>query len=706
MTKRLAVGVCAIAALCVAPRAQEREDRTLLSHNQMRAIINEASGERAMHHVLELVPYPRIRPTSEYQAHFRESEVMAGFAKEYGFSTVDIESFPAAQRNWAPTMGELWMMTAAETRKLYDIHDVAVSVASNSANGDVTGELVDVGIGTRAADFEGKDVKGKVAIGSGGVGQIYALAAERGALGAVGYSTLYPDRGVDVIPSSSIVANAQGFGWAVSPRTGHDLVARLARGEKVSVRSMIRAETLPGELEVVHATIAGDSRSTQDVIISGHLYEGYLKQGANDDNSGCALTLEVGRAYIKLVAEGKLPKPKRTIHFVWVPEISGTNAWLAAHPDIEKRVVADLNFDMEGIRLSTSRSYWILQRTPDTFPSFLNDIGQSMMEFVSEITRERIRYRANGYGPVLPVQAPNGSDDAFYIKVDKHYGSSDHVTYMQHGIPALMFITWPDNWYHSSQDTPDKQDSTQYKRAAVVATGAMAVLATGGDELAARVVSENLARGAERMGDSHRKGLAYLADIADAGALATAYKEASIAITHQAGVEKGVMRSARVLFDNPSDGEKKVQAFEPLIDKRAAALLDEVKAAYALQAMQRRTTASEPVMTAEEKDASTLFVECVHGSGFSGCSAAPGGGGGRGAGGGGGPSTGSGRAGGQATGLPQHMNAEATILLGQKKSALEIRDFLSGEFEPVALADVMRYLRAREQAGVIRLVRR
>ena len=52
------------------------------------------------------------------------------------------------------------------------------------------------------------------------------------------------------------------------------------------------------------------------------------------------------------------------------------------------------------------------------------------------------------------------------------------------------------------------------------------------------------------------------------------------------------------------------------------------------------------------------------------------------------------------------MNAEATILLGQKKTALEIRDFLSGEFEPIALADVMRYLRLREQAGVIRLVKR
>ena len=162
---------------------------------------------------------------------------------------------------------------------------------------------MDVGLGTRAEDYAGKDVKGKVAIGCGGVGQIFALASQRGAIGAVGYSTLYPDRGVDVIPSSSIAVNAQGFGWAVSPRQGHELVARLARGEKVSLRSVIKAETMPGELEIVHATIAGDRRSTQDVIISGHLYEGYLKQGANDDNSGCALTLEVGRAYIKLVAK-------------------------------------------------------------------------------------------------------------------------------------------------------------------------------------------------------------------------------------------------------------------------------------------------------------------------------------------------------------------------------------------------------------------
>ena len=50
------------------------------------------------------------------------------------------------------------------------------------------------------------------------------------------------------------------------------------------------------------------------------------------------------------------------------------------------------------------------------------------------------------------------------------------------------------------------------------------------------------------------------------------------------------------------------------------------------------------------------------------------------------------------------MNAEFWILLGKKKTALEIRDFLSGEFEPVPLGSVMAVLRARETGGAIKLV--
>jgi hypothetical protein len=215
-----------------------------------------------------------------------------------------------------------------------------------------------------------------------------------------------------------------------------------------------------------------------------------------------------------------------------------------------------------------------------------------------------------------------------------------------------------------------------------------------------------------------------MADVADGPALSQAYKEATVAIKHQAEIEKGVVRSASVLWTNVDTGRKKTSAFEPLIDQRAAALLNEVKAAYQLQAAQRGVSTTEPAMTAEEKEAANLLVEQIGGGGRGGGRGAGGGApaaaggaagappaGGRAQGAGAAPPAGGGRGGGgQGAGrgnagpsVPQEMNAELTILLGQKKTALEIRDFLSGEFTPLPLADLMAVLRAREAAGTIRL---
>jgi aminopeptidase YwaD len=686
--------LAALVLLSPPAAAQEREDRTLLGWDQMRAIINEASGERAMHHLLELVPYQRVRPLSEYQGHFRESEVMVRFAREYGFSNVEIESFVTGQPLWQPTVGQLWLV-GPPAQKLFDIYDTPVALANNTPTGDVTAQVVDVGSGARAEDYAGKDVKGKVVLGSAGVNALQRLGVfERGAVGVLSYNSLRPDDQPDAMLSQSVgqapAGQNQGFGWSITARAARALAARLARGETVTVRSVVQAESSPAELETVHATIPGDNSTAQDVIISGHLFEGYIKQGANDDNSGCALTLEMGRTYLALMKAGLLPRPKRTIHFLWVPEISGTNAWLNAHPDIKARIIADLNFDMEGIRLSASGSFWVMHRTPDTFPTFLNDVGQSFLEFVAETNRERVRYRAVGYAMSLPVVSTNGSNDPFYIKVDKYYGASDHATYMQHGIPALMFITWPDYWYHSSQDTPDKMDPTQFKRAAVVGTGAMTVLATADDPMAGRVAAEVLGRGAERMGANQRKGLGYIGDATDAASLTAAYKEAKVAIRHQAGIEKAAIRTTRVLFADPTAAEKRLTAYDPLVDARAAALVNEVTAAWRFAAASLGISATEVAPTEEEKTAARTLVE-------PGPSApAPGQFGGFGGGG----------AGGQAlppSRIPQHMTSELNGLLRQKKTVLEIRDFLSGEFEPVPLADVLDWLKAREGRGLVKL---
>src|SRR5262245_41253207 len=126
MSRTRTIGLLAVAvaiAAGAASLAQEREDRTLLTHAQMTAIVNEASGERAMHTVLELVPYQRVRPLDEYKGHFRESQVMAQMAKDYGFSNVTIESFAEGQA-WQPTVGGLWVTTQRELN-VYGIHALA-----------------------------------------------------------------------------------------------------------------------------------------------------------------------------------------------------------------------------------------------------------------------------------------------------------------------------------------------------------------------------------------------------------------------------------------------------------------------------------------------------------------------------------------------------------------------------------------------------
>ena len=675
--------------------AQEREDRTLLSWLQMRSIINETSGERAMHNVFELVPYPRVRDRSEYEKTFRETDAVVRLATQYGFSDVEVESFPSRGDSWHASQGELWMVEP-EVRKLSDIYDVAVSLAANSESGDVTAELVNVGSGSSAKDYAGLDLKGKIALGSAGPGSLQRLGVfDGGAVGVLSYSSIRPDSYPDQIMSQSISSNPPegknaGFGWSIAPRLGRELASMLSRGQKVVLRSVVKAEKFTGELEVVHATIPGDGSSDQAVAVSAHLYEGYIKQGANDDGSGCALILEMGRAYIKLVKEGALPANKRTIHFLWVPEISGTNAWLEKHEDVKKRMIADLNFDMEGIRLSTNASFWVMHRTPDTYPTYLNDVGQSVMEFVAELNRERVRYRSSAYGFTLPVISPNGSLDAFVIKVDKHYGASDHVIYMQHGIPALMFITWPDMYYHSSQDIPQQLDPTQFKRAGVVGVGAMSVLASADEAMALKITAESMARGSERMGESQRKALSYLVDAVQADQIGTMYTEARNAVRHQAEVEKAVVRSTSALYVDPPAAATKLSALEDLIDRRSDALLDEVKQIYKLEAQRRKVSASEPKQGALEKEASKLMVERVgtQGRGF-------------------------GRGGfgqlseadqGSLAKVPQHMSSEISILIGRGKSVLEVRDFLSGEFEPLPLADLMEYLKVMEKLERVKLV--
>ncbi len=63
-----------------------------------------------------------------------------------------------------------------------------------------------------------------------------------------------------------------------------------------------------------------------------------------------------------------------------------------------------------------------------------------------------------------------------------------------------MFICWPDMWYHTSGDTPDKSDATQLKRVVVIGAAAAAFLANAGPEEAPKIIAETSGRGLARLG--------------------------------------------------------------------------------------------------------------------------------------------------------------------------------------------------------------
>jgi hypothetical protein len=226
-----------------------------------------------------------------------------------------------------------------------------------------------------------------------------------------------------------------------------------------------------------------------------------------------------------------------------------------------------------------------------------------------------------------------------------------------------------------------------------------------------KVAAETLARGTERIGQAHRKGLSYLADANDPTSLVDGYKDARNAIRHQVEIEKAALRTSAVLFPVPADGQKRLAALEPLIDQQAATLLAEVSVLYKLAAARVGAPATEPAPTDTELKAARTTVEPVAGA----AGARGGFGGGGGARQGGTPPAGQGGAAAAISTadreaaaaamrrIPGHMTSELRAILPRKLTIMEIRDFISGEFEPVPLAAVVAFFDGQARLGSVKL---
>ena len=505
--------IIALSVLPLSLNAQEYMtpfSHSLLDEHHYDLIVGESSGDVAYHHILDLAPYERDRRNEEYSGLFIESAYVAGKLNEYGLEGVEVELLGKTQ-TWDGVSASLWEVSP-KTAKIADYRDLAAILAQGSRSAHVTAELVWVGRGTRQ-EIESVDLKGKIAVTEASGSSVHNLAVPAGAVGVISYYSPRPLKDPIQIPNASIRGGDNAtFCINLPPRDGYALRDRLLRGEKITVKADIETTTEETEIEVPTCVIKGTDPDAGEVILSAHLFEGYVKLGANDNTSGSAALIEVARTLNDLISDGLLPRPKRTIRFIWVPEFQGSMPWAVKHKDILANTLCNFNLDMVGLWLSKSESVYCMHRTTMGNPHYLNDVAESYYHYMGATNRGFVATGVGRPDATKPVYSMTGSRDPFYYSINAHYGSSDHEVFNDWGVqvPGIIMITWPDNYYHTSGDRPEICDPTQLHRAIVIAAASAYTIAGADENMAIKIASEVASNAEKRMSLKMRYDLAQL----------------------------------------------------------------------------------------------------------------------------------------------------------------------------------------------------
>jgi len=601
---------------------------TFLPKEQIDEIVGEASGETALSTIIDINGYNRDRMSDEYAGPFQETQVILKRLKQYGISA-ELVKFPAANEIWDAVKGELWEMKPRH-QKLASMRDMVPMLASGSQPTDVTGELVWVGRGT-PAEIDAAKVEGKIAVTEGSIGQVHNVAClQKGALGVVAISQSRPYFDNLQMPWAGVGGMRGGqrgqqppaqpaqtppppapkpkFGFQLPVREGDFLKQRLMAGEKITVHAVVESKQEKYNNEDVVAVIPGTDPNAGEIIFSAHLFEGITKFGANDNTSGSATILEAARILNTCIQEGRLPKPKRTFRFLWGPEINGTGLWVKANKAIMDKTLCNINMDMVGEWLSKNQAFMCLMRTTYGNPHYINDVMENYYRYVGEGNRERIQNRSDFYKVPVRIVAPFGADEPFLYSIETHYGASDHEVFNDWAVrvPGVMMIAWPDRWYHTSGDLPDKSDATQLKRAAAIGAAGAYTVASADDNMAVKIAGEIASNAARRLGHQLVVGLETLNRATDKDLL-DSYKAARAYVEGAAINEKDTLDSVLQLVADKTGIGGYIAQMKKSVEAISAAHLATLQAHMEAVVKKLGTMPAKIVMTDLEKKATKII---------------------------------------------------------------------------------------------------
>ena len=530
-----------------------------------RVVRDELRGRVALDHVHQLSTFDRTATTEGYH---QAIEYVRDAAQRAGLQQLEVIRFPADgvapildtyRSGWAWRLGGGELAYEHPDERICRYEDIPTCIVKYSPAANGVFEVVDVGPGTSAAGYAGKDVDGKLVFASAQASAVLAYAAGRHHIaGVISYWDNYlPDRSPfpDQVAWQAVAQDpgSDVFAFSISKRMAGQLQRRLVAGA-VRLRAHIDAELFAGEYELLTGVLPGGDLRNEEVLVIAHL--NHHRPGANDNASGSALGLEMIGVLARLLERGTLPPLRRSIRFLWVPEHRGTQIFVHQNRDYGERGVAVIDNDMVGADQAESGSIFLLTRPPDSMPSYLNDLMESLLE---EVVREQFR-------------SPHGSRNPFHYRVVPYSGAiSDHAYFVDRsvGVPAIMLSTDPDNFYHSNEDTADHIDATTLMRAGYVAASVAAWLATAGAAetvpLAQLVGGGALSRLGSTLADSMMR-------LQQATEFAPTHAEQSNLLRHVAACEIAAVISVKRLGTSPTTA-RQIRIVEETVSAQATAAL-------------------------------------------------------------------------------------------------------------------------------------
>ena len=434
--------------------------------NELTKIEQEFMKGAAFQYVSAITQYHRIQASPGFR---QAAHYVCSTLQDLGIAA-EVISFPAKPgvtwwcessfQEWDCLDAELVLLDDKGRIRLCSYRENKLSLIQRSQSTDPQGveaEVIYIEKGEEPNSYEDVDVKDKIVFSRGNPSAIARLAVkEHGALGIIldNMTEIPPIRSRLDLPDARQYtsfwplseADNTGFGFVLSPRQGEMLLNRFTSGEKVKVYAKVDARFYDGEIEVVSACIPGVT--TEEVAAIAHLC--HPQPSANDNASGSGTLIETARVLNTLIQSGELAKPQRTIRFLWVPEMTGTYAYLSANENRIGETVAAINLDMVGENQELCKGPLIVEKPPRATRGFGGYLAESILRYMA--------MESSNLGGT-------SSYALFKWAVSPYSGGSDHSIWSDPsvGISCPMTIQWPDKYYHTSEDSIDKVDPHMLK---------------------------------------------------------------------------------------------------------------------------------------------------------------------------------------------------------------------------------------------------